>query len=66
MQAYFPTPEVIVNTSWYPDSGASNHVTADAENLMEKADYYGTERVHIGNGMGNHYKYWTICFPFTL
>ena len=54
MQAYFPTPEVTVNTSWYPDSGASNHVTADAENLMEKADYHGTEQVHIGNGMGIH------------
>lgn len=42
-------PETV--NQWYSDSGASHHVTVDAENLMQKLDYCGREQVHIGNGM---------------
>ena len=40
----FATPQVVNDTNWYLDSGASNHVT--------KVEYYGSYQVHIGNGMG--------------
>ncbi|RVW60112.1 Retrovirus-related Pol polyprotein from transposon RE1 [Vitis vinifera] len=32
--------------------GASNHVTANANNLVEHTPYYGNEQVRVGNGMG--------------
>ena len=44
------TPENICDTNWYPNSSASNHVTANANNLVEHTPYYGNEQVH-GNGM---------------
>ena len=40
----FATPQVVNDTNWYLDSGASNHVT--------KVEYYGSYQVHIGNGVG--------------
>ncbi|RVW56384.1 Retrovirus-related Pol polyprotein from transposon RE1 [Vitis vinifera] len=52
MTVMFATPKVVNDTNWYPDSRASNHVTSDATNLMTKAEYYGLDQVHIGNGMG--------------
>ena len=51
MIVMFATPKVVNDTNWYPNSGASNHVTFDATNLMTKAEYYGSDQVHIGNGM---------------
>lgn len=57
MQALIATPETICDTSWYPDSGATNHVTADQDNLMIKTDYQGPDQVHIGNGLGLPIKY---------
>lgn len=36
--------------TWYPDSGATNHVTPDRSNLMTAAPYTGTGRVLMGNG----------------
>ena len=50
MTAMFATPKVV--SDWYPDLGASNHVTSDATTLMTKAEYYGSDQVHIGNVMG--------------
>ena len=52
MTTMFATPQIVNDTNWYLDSGASNHVTFDATNLMTKAEYYGSDQVHIGNGMG--------------
>ena len=46
------TPECVHDSNWYPDSGATNHLTADPANLMHKADYFGPEQVHMGNGKG--------------
>ncbi|CAA0817787.1 cysteine-rich RLK (RECEPTOR-like protein kinase) 8, partial [Striga hermonthica] len=37
---------------WYPDSGATNHVTHDLANLNLASEYNGEERVHLGNGSG--------------
>ena len=45
------TPENICDTNCYPDSGASNHVTANANNMVEHTPYYGNEQVRVGNGI---------------
>lgn len=46
------TPEVVYDPSWYPDSGATSHLTMDENNLMTKAPYNGLEQVHMGNKFG--------------
>ncbi|KAL5577266.1 hypothetical protein UlMin_018965 [Ulmus minor] len=38
--------------NWYPDSGATNHVTNDIQNLSCGTDYNGTQKIHMGNGKG--------------
>jgi len=44
-----PTSDV----NWYPDTGATNHVTADLANLNLHTDgYTGTDQLHVGNGQG--------------
>ena len=37
---------------WYPDSGATHHVTNDSQTLMDPVVYQGTEQLQIGNGSG--------------
>ncbi|RVW86157.1 Retrovirus-related Pol polyprotein from transposon RE2 [Vitis vinifera] len=72
MQVLMATPENICDTNWYPDSGASNHVIANANNLVQHTPYHGNEQVHVGNVYSNlwgptpvqsstGYKYY-ICF----
>ena len=51
MQALMATLENVCDTNWYPNLGASNHVTANANNLVEHTTYHGNEQVHVGNGM---------------
>ncbi|KAK0605247.1 hypothetical protein LWI29_024597 [Acer saccharum] len=50
LAAYMATPESVCDSSWYSDSGATNHITHDTANLINRADYTGHDRVHIGNG----------------
>lgn len=38
--------------NWYPDSGATNHITPDINNLTNKSHYSGLEQIHIGDGSG--------------
>ncbi|GAU41870.1 hypothetical protein TSUD_366180 [Trifolium subterraneum] len=38
------------NQWWYPDSGASHHVTPDASNLSDAASLPGSDQVLMGNG----------------
>jgi histone deacetylase 1/2 len=40
------------NNAWYPDSGASYHVTADARNIQEQAPLNTTDQIFMGNGQG--------------
>jgi hypothetical protein len=54
MQAFatstYPTPP---DATWFPDTGATNHVTADLANLNIQSDSYtGNDQLHIGNGQG--------------
>lgn len=43
------TPET-TDLCWYPDSGSTNHITSNVENLMQKSPYTGQEQVLIDNG----------------
>ena len=52
MASMLTTPECVYDCNWYPDSGATNHLTADPDNLIHKANYFGPEQVHMGNGKG--------------
>ncbi|KAI5424361.1 hypothetical protein KIW84_030518, partial [Lathyrus oleraceus] len=40
------------NQWWYPDSGASHHVTPEISNLSDASSLPGTEQVFMGNGQG--------------
>ena len=46
------TPEIVNDAVWYPDSGASSHVTPEYNNLMHASPYHGADQLHIGNGQG--------------
>lgn len=40
--------------AWYVDSGATNHITADLNNLALRTDYKGKEKFLVGNGQSLH------------
>lgn len=44
--------ELSSENAWYPDSGATNHVTFDLNNLNLGSEYQGSERIQMGNGAG--------------
>ncbi|KAG8479751.1 hypothetical protein CXB51_029621 [Gossypium anomalum] len=44
------TPSVNYHQLWYPDSGATNHITPEASNLTTASLYTGTSHVTMGNG----------------
>lgn len=41
-----------VDTNWYVDSGASDHITNDLEKLSVHDKYNGRDQVHTANGAG--------------
>ncbi|GFZ05452.1 hypothetical protein Acr_17g0010240 [Actinidia rufa] len=41
------------DSNWYPDSGATSHMTHDPEGVDVPAIYSGNERVMVGNGSGH-------------
>ncbi|RVW79061.1 hypothetical protein CK203_048212 [Vitis vinifera] len=43
------TPDIMIDPSWYADSGATNHVTVEMNNLSLKKPYEGHEKLMIGN-----------------
>lgn len=44
--------DVSYDSSWYPDSGASNHITPQLGNLATASEYGGSEQIHLANGLG--------------
>ena len=40
------------HSHWYPDSGATHHVTNDVQSLTDPALYQGTNQLQVGNGSG--------------
>uniref|UniRef100_A0A2N9F1H2 Reverse transcriptase Ty1/copia-type domain-containing protein n=1 Tax=Fagus sylvatica TaxID=28930 RepID=A0A2N9F1H2_FAGSY len=50
-QAFVAATSSSVDTIWYPDTGANNHLTSDLSNLnLNVENYNGQDQVHIGNG----------------
>ena len=43
---------VVIDQTWYIDSGATNHVTHNASILLSYSNYTNVEKLHIGNGLG--------------
>jgi histone deacetylase 1/2 len=41
-----------VDTNWYSDSGATDHVTSELEKLHVRDRYHGNEQIHTTNGTG--------------
>ena len=40
------------HSAWYPDSGATHHVTNNAHNLINPKIYQGPDQLHVGNDTG--------------
>lgn len=49
MNAFLAPQTFNQDTNWYPDSGASNHVTQNFNNLAVSSDYMCGNKVKIGN-----------------
>ncbi|RVW97500.1 hypothetical protein CK203_026198 [Vitis vinifera] len=41
------------DSAWYPDSGATSHLTNDPEGVDVPTVYSGNEQVMVGNGLGH-------------
>ncbi|KAF7834709.1 retrovirus-related Pol polyprotein from transposon TNT 1-94 [Senna tora] len=52
MSAMVATPESVCDSAWFPDSGATSHVTSNPNNFMSSMQYSGPEQLHMGNGTG--------------
>lgn len=37
---------------WFPDSGATNHVTAEPRNMYHGSEYSGSDQLYVENGTG--------------
>lgn len=52
MTTLLSSPDFAYDTYWFPDSGASSHVTSDSNNLLQGTEYNGPEQLHMGNSTG--------------
>ncbi|RVW87716.1 Retrovirus-related Pol polyprotein from transposon TNT 1-94 [Vitis vinifera] len=44
------TTEIIQDNNWYPDSGATHHLTPNLNNLLTKSQFPSSDEVFVGNG----------------
>lgn len=54
MSSLMALPETVYDSAWYPDSGATNHITPDQANLHSKSMYSGDNRIRVANGDPTH------------
>ena len=47
---FVASSHTVDDSSWYMDSGATNHITANLNNLSLQNDYKGKEKIIVGNG----------------
>ena len=47
-----PTTSYGINTNWYTDTGATDHITSEWDKLTVRDKYHGGEQVHAANGSG--------------
>nr|XP_048330159.1 uncharacterized protein LOC125422453 isoform X1 [Ziziphus jujuba var. spinosa] len=50
MSANVVSATVDPNPSWFLDSGATNHVAADGDSLLEHIEFQGNNKLTVGNG----------------
>jgi hypothetical protein len=51
MQTLLATPQQTTDPNWYPDFGATHHITSDLANLnVRDEEYQGSEQIRMGNG----------------
>uniref|UniRef100_A0A453NPZ7 Retrovirus-related Pol polyprotein from transposon TNT 1-94-like beta-barrel domain-containing protein n=1 Tax=Aegilops tauschii subsp. strangulata TaxID=200361 RepID=A0A453NPZ7_AEGTS len=41
-----------VDTNWYVDSGATNHITSELEKVTMREKYRGQDHIHTASGEG--------------
>jgi len=52
-QVYFASQHTLADSAWYPDSGATHHLTSDLANLNINAESYsGGDQIRMGNDNG--------------
>ncbi len=53
IQAFVAASSSASDYNWYPDTGATHHITSDLSNLnLQSEEYTGPDQVHVGNGQG--------------
>lgn len=52
MQALLASPDGHFDASWYPDSGASNHITSNLSNIGSPSEYHGNDCIYMADGTG--------------
>lgn len=52
MAAMIASSNTASDSRWYPDSGATNCLTHDLTNLMNKVHFDGNDQVRMGDGSG--------------
>jgi hypothetical protein len=56
-----------VDTAWYSDTGAMDHITSELDRLAVREKYSGQEQIHATNGGGmqiSHVGHSTLCTPY--
>jgi hypothetical protein len=50
-QAFYSSPTLVTDDNWYPDTGATHHLTNEMNNLnMSSEEYIGADQIRVGNG----------------
>jgi hypothetical protein len=51
--AYYSSPTLPTEDNWYPDTGATHHVTSEHQHLiLSSEDYTGQDKIRVGDGSG--------------
>ncbi|KAF5480595.1 hypothetical protein F2P56_001331 [Juglans regia] len=51
LTAHYTTSTLALDTAWYPDTAATNHLTSDLSHLnLSSAPYGGTHKIRVGDG----------------
>jgi hypothetical protein len=52
-QAYYTSPALPAEESWYPDTGATHHMKNTLQHLnVSHEDYHGQDQIRVGDGTG--------------
>jgi hypothetical protein len=52
-QTYYSSPNLPPEENWYPNIGATHHLTNNLQNLnISSEEYFGQDQIRIGNGIG--------------